>query len=859
MKCRSLLAFLGCVVSWLVPWPAAAWAWAAGERAERAEHAESTREGVAVGEEETARGGVVPPVLVEAVAPRVPEGALADGGDARVVVELVIDAEGTVVDAVVRRSAGAALDAAAVDAARASRFRAALRDGKPVTARVLHEVVFERPEQDFDVSATATTPAVPATEATPAEPATALAERETPSAVEVVVRGESLAASVRRSARAVEVVDLREEGRSASDMGEVLARATSVRVQRSGALGSAGRISLAGLSGERVRLFLDGLPLEFSGYPFGIANVPVALVDRAEVYQGVVPIRFGADALGGAVNLVTHASPRERAGTLSYELGSFETHRLALGLRRYDARTGLVVQVGGFFDVAENDYPVDVEVFDEAGRLSRARVRRFHDGYRAFGGSASVGVLDRPWADRLVLRGFAAKHDREVQHNTLMTVPYGEVTYGKATQGGTLSYAKRFAKGARVDATLGYAHQSTVFEDLSRCRYDWFGRCFLELPLSGETQSIPIDRRVGEHALLGRGELALDLAETHALRVAVAPSATFRRGRDRALDPEDYDPLRATRSSTSSVLGVEHEAELFDGRLSNIAFGKVYRYRAESEEKLPTGELRNVDASGTQPGWGDSLRFTLAERVYLKASYERATRLPSAEERFGDGALIAENLHLSPEHSHNVNVGLLVDDAATRLGTLRARLNGALRVVSDLVVLLGHGSYFQYANVLSARILALDAGAGWSAPGDVASVDFSLGLEDARNTSTSGAGAAFRGDRLPNRPYMHAGASVSVRRRDVVLVDDVAALTATTRYVHGFFLGWESAGSAGEKLRVPSQTVHALGLSHTARGAFATMTNSVEVHNVTDAPVYDFYGVQRPGRSVHWKLTLEHR
>ena len=39
--------------------------------------------------------------------------------------------------------------------------------------------------------------------------------------------------------------------------------------------------------------------------PFGIANVPVNLIERVEIYRGVVPIRFGADALGGAVNLVS--------------------------------------------------------------------------------------------------------------------------------------------------------------------------------------------------------------------------------------------------------------------------------------------------------------------------------------------------------------------------------------------------------------------------------------------------------------------------------------------------------------------------------------------------------------------------
>jgi outer membrane cobalamin receptor len=68
-------------------------------------------------------------------------------------------------------------------------------------------------------------------------------------------------------------------------------------------------LSLAGLTGDQTRGFLDGIPLLLAGIPFGIATVPVNLIGRIEVYNGVVPTRFGADALGGGINLVTDRLP----------------------------------------------------------------------------------------------------------------------------------------------------------------------------------------------------------------------------------------------------------------------------------------------------------------------------------------------------------------------------------------------------------------------------------------------------------------------------------------------------------------------------------------------------------------------
>lgn len=103
-------------------------------------------------------------------------------------------------------------------------------------------------------------------------------------------------ASLRRSAEAVQVVETSETKRRTADLGEVLARAQGVGVQRAGGLGSDTCFSLNGLTDDQIRFFLDEIPLEFAGYPFGIANVPINLVERVEIYRGVVPIRFGPRA-----------------------------------------------------------------------------------------------------------------------------------------------------------------------------------------------------------------------------------------------------------------------------------------------------------------------------------------------------------------------------------------------------------------------------------------------------------------------------------------------------------------------------------------------------------------------------------
>jgi len=72
----------------------------------------------------------------------------------------------------------------------------------------------------------------------------------------------------------------------------------------------AGKPVIRGLSGNRVRVMKDGVPMEH--YQFSFRHQPVlnlAQAERVEVVQGAASILYGSDALGGAANVITKSLP----------------------------------------------------------------------------------------------------------------------------------------------------------------------------------------------------------------------------------------------------------------------------------------------------------------------------------------------------------------------------------------------------------------------------------------------------------------------------------------------------------------------------------------------------------------------
>ena len=156
-----------------------------------------------------------------------------------------------------------------------------------------------------------------------------------------------------------------------------------VKLRVNSGVGSDYNFTLNGFSGRQVKFFMNGLAMDNFGDAFSINNLPANMVERAEVYKGVLPVGLGADALGGAVNVIT----RKTANYLdvSYSFGSFNTHKASINGAYTNGKTGLTTRLTSFLNYSDNNYKVYVPIIDlESGqKLGNQWVKRFHDGYKS--------------------------------------------------------------------------------------------------------------------------------------------------------------------------------------------------------------------------------------------------------------------------------------------------------------------------------------------------------------------------------------------------------------------------------------------------------------------------------------------
>jgi iron complex outermembrane receptor protein len=114
------------------------------------------------------------------------------------------------------------------------------------------------------------------------------------------------------------------------------------------ARGSAGVLSIRGLTSSRVAILLDGRPYAMGlfGHPIGDFHIaPEA--DRVEVVRGPASILYGSGAMGGVVNLLSPGVSREGIGGMAdITCGSWNTAHVALtasyGGEDLHARAGIV-------------------------------------------------------------------------------------------------------------------------------------------------------------------------------------------------------------------------------------------------------------------------------------------------------------------------------------------------------------------------------------------------------------------------------------------------------------------------------------------------------------------------------------
>lgn len=160
---------------------------------------------------------------------------------------------------------------------------------------------------------------------------------------DVVITGQFEPQSARKSVYSVRTIPMEIiQARGATKLEDVLNTELNVRFSQDQALGGS-NLSLQGLSGQNVKVLIDGVPMvgrQGTSNEININQINPQTVERIEIVEGPMSVVYGADALAGVINIITKKevegtwslNARVQEETAGEEYGLEEgTHNQSLG------------------------------------------------------------------------------------------------------------------------------------------------------------------------------------------------------------------------------------------------------------------------------------------------------------------------------------------------------------------------------------------------------------------------------------------------------------------------------------------------------------------------------------------------
>ncbi len=685
-------------------------------------------------------------------------------------------------------------------------------------------------------------------------------EEDAVSLQSVEVYGKTEAQQTREGAFAVNALDIRPIASSLNNLNDLINRTSGVKVRQEGGVGSDFDLTINGMSGNSVRYFIDGIPLDTKGSGVTLGNLPVNLIDRIEIYKGVVPASLGADALGGAVNIITKQEQTNYLD-LSYGIGSFHTHKADLNAQVVEPKTGLIIRPTVGINYSKNDYMMKgVEVWDEESRkyLPENR-RRFHDDYFSLLAQVEAGVMNKAWADVFFLSASYSKEDKELQTGSVQSKVYGMAERRSDAWNVSARYRKSdfLLEGLQLNALLSHTWDHSLTVDTAYRKYDWNGNYILSSrnEITGRGRSM---RHYKRPLTIARANFDYAWNEHHSLNLNYQLSRT---GNDR-YDDVDKDFEASNDVLSKHIIGLSYQQSFFDARIENTFFVKDYMSHLvvrQTDLYWQTGS-EDMMGSTTKNYWGGGAgtRFTVIEPFSLKLSYERSVRLPLARELLGNGTTIYANVALKPENSHNVNGGFFGTWHPARSHTFYYEVNGFMRYVDDYIQasVSEKEGMMQYENVPAVHIKGVEGEIRYDWDGRL-QLSANASYQDARDQrkyKTDGKPSATYNNRVPNRPWLFGSAEACYTFRNLLQLTDRLRLGVSYQWVHWYFLTWEAYGARESKARIPAQHITNADITYSwGQGRYNI---SLECSNLFDRLAYDNYKLQKPGRAFFAKFRL---
>ena len=626
----------------------------------------------------------------------------------------------------------------------------------------------------------------------------------------VTVSGKSIAHQKKEQSMPVTVIDMSNLRGTVSSVQDILLKTVGITLRSSGGVGSSSRISVRGLEGKRIGFFIDELPLGEQTDYIDINDIPIDMIDRIEIYKGVVPARFGGSSLGGAINIVIREYP-DKYSDLSYGYESYNTHKAQGVFKRNLKQRGLVFGIGGGYTSSDNNYTFD-SPFQEGLRITRN-----HDKYRKLiiGGSFKA---KKWWFDEVELEPVFVKTYKEIQG-----IEYDiREAHSQSLMTGLSNKLEKdnfLTEGLNLDMFNGLVLTKMNFIDKASRRYEWDGSSYpTPSRYGGEAgYNYPSDSDDKKLTFINKTNLEYILTERHSLNINSVFSMANGTPKDDLKTVSLGKQVNFDSQMRSWISGLTYDFRTLNDVFLNSLTVRHYMYTMHTQmAPLFVPGKYDVDVSKSDFGVNNAMRYRFLPSLMGKLSAGYEVRIPSETELLGDGIAVIPSPDLLPERNLSANLGLLFDLTGKHPTNAQIEMNFFYMYLQDMIRYTAGLIGAQYQNFGEMRTLGVE----FEAKADVLPSLYLYGnttYQDLRDTRAyepeSTVPNPTKNKRMPNIPYLMANAGLEFHRENLFGgTGQNTRLFADVAFVEEYYYDFEMTQL--QKRRIPRSTTIDIGFEH---------------------------------------------
>jgi outer membrane cobalamin receptor len=144
---------------------------------------------------------------------------------------------------------------------------------------------------------------------------------------EIVVIASKYPEKILDSVASVEVITEEEiKAAQVENLADILSTVAGLEINEYGDAAGIKSISIRGSSAEQVLIMLDGRPMnDPQTGQIDLGQIPASIIQKIEIYRGPASAIYGANALGGVINIITKKGEGESIGEVKANFGTYQT------------------------------------------------------------------------------------------------------------------------------------------------------------------------------------------------------------------------------------------------------------------------------------------------------------------------------------------------------------------------------------------------------------------------------------------------------------------------------------------------------------------------------------------------------